>query len=60
VGSPYRQAALDQALVRMLTSPERGNWRRNGIAFGTTADLYSLPQRAAEVILDVARKRTSA
>jgi len=58
VGSPYRQSELDQALVNMLISPERESWRKNGITFGTTADLYSLPQRAAEVILDAAAKRT--
>jgi len=58
VTSPYRQMELDQALVRMLTSPERERWRKNGITFGRTADLYSLPQRAAEVILETAGKRT--
>lgn len=54
--SPYRQDALDRALAEMLISPERDQWRSSGIEFGRTADLYSLPQRAAEVILQVAAR----
>jgi UDP-glucose:(heptosyl)LPS alpha-1,3-glucosyltransferase len=26
-------------------------WSRNGLAFAATADLYSMPQHAADVIL---------
>jgi UDP-glucose:(heptosyl)LPS alpha-1,3-glucosyltransferase len=29
----------------------RGSWARNGLAFADTADLYSMPQHAADVIL---------
>lgn len=57
MGSPFRQDDLNQALASMLVSPERPEWRRRGIAFGQSADLYSLPQRATEVILKVAGSR---
>ena len=60
LSSPYRQAALDAALLDML-SPEQGSqreeWRRAGIAFGRRADLYSLPARAAAVILQIAENK---
>ena len=40
------------ALAEMLTDPaQRATWSRNGLAFADTADLYSMPQRAADVIL---------
>jgi UDP-glucose:(heptosyl)LPS alpha-1,3-glucosyltransferase len=29
----------------------RAAWSRNGVAFAETADLYSMPQHAADVIL---------
>ncbi len=39
-------------LARMLTdSAQRAAWGRNGLAFAETADLYSMPQHAADVIL---------
>ncbi len=30
---------------------QRTTWSRNGLAFADTADLYSMPQHAADVIL---------
>ena len=36
----------------MLEEPQtRAEWSRNGLAFAETADLYSMPQHAADVIL---------
>jgi UDP-glucose:(heptosyl)LPS alpha-1,3-glucosyltransferase len=29
----------------------RSTWSRNGLTFADTADLYSMPQHAADVIL---------
>ncbi len=61
IPSPYRQSDLDQGLREMLTSEARSSWRKNGIEFGQSADLYSLPQRAAQVILSAAaNKRANA
>ncbi len=57
IPSPYRQEDLDEGLREMLTSDERSRWRQNGISFGQSADLYSLPQRAAEIILDIAANK---
>ncbi len=50
--SPFEQAQLDRYLAEMLADAEqRAAWSRNGLAFADTADLYSMPQRAADVIL---------
>lgn len=52
VPSPFEQAALDRTLAQMLTDDEqRAIWSRNGLAYADSADLYSMPQKAADVIL---------
>ena len=49
---PFDQAQLTQYLTGMLNDAQaRAAWSRNGLAFAETADLYSMPQHAADVIL---------
>lgn len=49
--SPFTQAALDAALLKMLTDTESiKRWRDNGLHFGQHADIYSMPARAADTI----------
>jgi UDP-glucose:(heptosyl)LPS alpha-1,3-glucosyltransferase len=49
---PFEQHQLNQYLTRMLEDDAaRADWGRNGLAFADTADLYSMPQHAADVIL---------
>lgn len=49
---PFEQEQLNGYLRRMLEDqPARASWSRNGLAFAETADLYSMPQHAADVIL---------
>lgn len=57
VPSPFEQAALNRELAEMLSDPQRLKaWGGNGIAYGRTEDLYSLPEKAADLIETVARK----
>lgn len=50
--SPFCQQALNLCLGEMLAEGEqRAQWARNGRAFADTADIYSMPQHAADVIL---------
>jgi len=52
LASPFAQERLDQALAEILADDaQRARWQRNGLAFADSADLYSMPQRAADVIL---------
>lgn len=52
VPSPFEQPTLDSMLTQMLLDDQqRDVWKRNGLAYAETADLYSMPQRAADVIL---------
>lgn len=52
VPSPYDQTAFDKLLLEMLLSEERQDWQANGIKFGKFADIYSMPERATDEIVD--------
>lgn len=52
VPHPFRQDALNEILQGMLADDAaRQRWSRNSLAFAASADLYSLPERAADLIL---------
>ncbi len=50
LAEPFDQQFFNQTLLNMLTSTERDAWARNGLAFGEWADIYSMPDRAADLI----------
>jgi len=50
VPSPFEQAQLNHDLAEMLGSPQREQWRNNGIRYSKTEDLYSMPELAADII----------
>lgn len=47
LSSPFHQETFNDYLEKMLLSPLRETWRRNGILFAGKADIYSLPEKAA-------------
>ncbi len=52
LASPFQQKQLDQALLSILADePLRQRWSENALNYAATADLYSMPQRAADIIL---------
>ena len=52
IPAPFDQTVFDKVLLEMLLSDERAAWRENGINFGKFADIYSMPERAADEIVD--------
>ena len=50
VPSPFQQTELNRLLEDMMTSDQRGQWSANGIDFSRRADIYSMPDRAADFI----------
>lgn len=52
LASPFSQEALNLSLKNMLISPDREQWRQNALSFAAKADIYDLPQKAADLILD--------
>ena len=52
INTPFQQKQLDQALSAALADSElRAGWSVNALNYAKTADLYSMPQRAADIIL---------
>lgn len=54
--SPFDQQRLNSQLLEMLTSTKREQWRENGIHYGRTKDLYSMPETVASMIEDLAHE----
>jgi len=52
VALPFDQAGFDALLAGMLADDAtRRQWSARGLAWAETADIYSLPERAADIIL---------
>jgi len=52
VPAPFEQEMFNRMLAEMLADDAaRTTWGANGLAFADSADLYSMPQHAADVIL---------
>ncbi|MDR1853674.1 MAG: glycosyltransferase family 4 protein [Azoarcus sp.] len=55
IALPFEQEALDRALAEMLADDgARARWSKNALAFADRADIYSLHDRAVDVILAAA------
>lgn len=55
--SPFRQETLDQALARMLSDDDaRQQWSTHALSFAAQADIYDMPERAADVIIGTSRQ----
>jgi len=48
--SPFQQTQFNQSLRDMLLSPLHTAWRKNALAFAKQADIYSMPERAVNMI----------
>lgn len=57
IPSPYEQGVFNRVLLEMLTSPEREKWRANGLAYVRENDVYSMPEKAADIIEGVANEK---
>ncbi len=54
VPSPFQQETLNQMLVHMLTSERRLEWGGHGQDYVAKTDIFSRPERAADIIEKVA------
>ncbi|MBN2808896.1 MAG: glycosyltransferase family 4 protein [Deltaproteobacteria bacterium] len=57
LSSPFRQTELNDVLADMLVSAYRKNWMTNAADYVRRVDLFSMPEKAAEVIINVAEAR---
>lgn len=52
IGSPFQQQELNHQLQRIIETPTlRQKWQENALNFAQSADIYSMPEHAAEIIL---------
>ncbi len=54
VPSPFDQGVLNQYLKTILTSPRRNEWMQNGGRYVAQNDVFSMPEKAADIIEQVA------
>ena len=50
---------MNNLLAGMLVSPQRPAWRRQALDYAAGADIFSLHERAAEIIESVAARISS-
>jgi UDP-glucose:(heptosyl)LPS alpha-1,3-glucosyltransferase len=48
----FSQPVWNAAVEKMLLSPDRRQYGSNGLRFAKTADIYDMPERAAELIAE--------
>lgn len=54
--NPFQQNEFNIAIQSMLLSPKRAEWSRNALSFSKQADIYSMPERAAEILEKLAKQ----
>lgn len=57
--APFNQQELNTALEKMLSWPALADWQQKALSFAKQADIYSLPEKAADLIEDIGQKRVS-
>jgi len=56
LSSPFKQSALNDALSDMLKQ-DKAAWRQNALTFAASADIYSMPEKAAQIIISTATRK---
>ena len=59
VRSPFRQSDLNRQLLGMIRDNPRSRYQENGKVFARTADIYTLPVKAAQIVQQVTRENVS-
>ena len=59
VPSPFSQNTFNKMLASMLVSEKKDKWKRNGMQYVANNDVFSLPEKATEIIEHVGTRRLS-
>ncbi|MCK4487244.1 MAG: glycosyltransferase family 4 protein, partial [Desulfobacterales bacterium] len=54
IPSPFEQEILNQVLASMLASEKKNQWQHNGRKYVANTDVFSRPEKAADIIEQVA------
>jgi UDP-glucose:(heptosyl)LPS alpha-1,3-glucosyltransferase len=58
LSEPYRQTEFNQTLLEMLTSDDWQNWQRNALRYMRTSDIFSMPEKVADIIEATGKNRS--
>ena len=56
---PFNQAAFNLLLEGMLNSTKLDTWSKNGLRYSQTEDLYSMIDKATDIIIKSARAKST-
>ena len=59
IPSPFRQQDFNKMLAHMITSDERQKWKDNGLRYVSGNDVFSMPEKAADIIEACARQKAA-
>jgi UDP-glucose:(heptosyl)LPS alpha-1,3-glucosyltransferase len=54
IPSPFKQEILNELLTVMLTSEKKDQWKRNAREYVSNNDVYSLSEKSADIIEQIA------
>ncbi|WP_252178054.1 glycosyltransferase family 4 protein [Endozoicomonas sp. 4G] len=57
--TPFNQTKFNKLAIKMLTSEQWAEWHKNALKFAEETDLYSQHAKAADYIIDLAKKRAA-
>ena len=57
IKSPFAIEEFARLFRELLVSPEREQWCKNGVTYSKSEDLYSMPEKAADIIEMVAERK---
>ena len=59
IPQPFRQETMNDQLVTMLDWKELAGWQSNALNYAKSADIFSLPEKAADLIESAGRRKMS-
>jgi UDP-glucose:(heptosyl)LPS alpha-1,3-glucosyltransferase len=59
ISEPFHQRELNEKLCEIITSPQRIEWKTNALEYAERTDLFSLPEKAALSIENIAKTLAS-
>jgi len=60
LSEPFQQSEFNQALLEMLTSESWQQWQDNALRYMRTSDIFSMPDRVADIIEETGANRSAA
>jgi len=59
ISQPFQQETMNDQLVTMLDWKELAGWQSNALNYAKSADIFSLPEKAADLIESAGRRKMS-